>query len=257
MTHYELGELVELLLRVGQAMLRAGAASFRTEETITRLGIGLGADRIEGYVTPTGLVITAVSGTEERTRVGHVGLIGVNMAQIVALDQLSREVSAHGATIAGGRDRLEEILARPRELPDWLLIPAVGIACGAFCVNLGGGGAEFLAAAAGAGLAQWLRLVLYRRGVNFLILTVLCALVASLTAWLVGQAVPGDAPTLGLIASVLLLVPGVLLVTAVIDLTQYDLVSGIVRGALALIVTVSIGFGMVLTLWITGTRILP
>lgn len=52
MTHYELGELVELLLRVGQAMLRAGAASFRTEETITRLGIGLGADRIEGYVTP-------------------------------------------------------------------------------------------------------------------------------------------------------------------------------------------------------------
>ena len=53
------------------------------------------------------------------------------------------------------------------------------------------------------------------------------------------------------------MVPGVLSVTTVIDLTNYDIVSGLVRGALALIITLSIGVGVLLALWITGMDILP
>ena len=99
--------------------------------------------------------------------------------------------------------------------------------------------------------------MLRRLGVNFLMVTVVCAMAASLVAWLIAQIIPGDTMTLGLIASVLLLVPGVVSITTIIDLTNYDLVSGVVRGVLALIIVLSIGVGMMLTLWVTGMRILP
>lgn len=58
-----------------------------------------------------------------------------------------------------------------------------------------------------------------------------------------------------MIASVLLLVPGVPLVTSVLDLTNYDLVSGVTRGTLALLLALSIGIGVLLTLAITGLRL--
>lgn len=257
LTHEELKDLVDVLLHIGQAMLQSGAASFRTEETMAAIGLGLGADRVEIWIMPTGIIATVASGEEQQTHVGRVGSIGVNMAQIMAFDQLSRQVAEEDVTLDSVRARIETIRATPRELPGWAVVLAVGLACGAFCRNLGGGWPEFLAAAVGAGVAQSLRMFLHRFGVNFLILTVLCSVLASLAAWLVLQAVPGHSPALGLIASVLLMVPGVLSVTTVIDLTNYDIVSGLVRGALALIITLSIGVGMLLTLWITGMDILP
>ncbi len=257
LTQEELSDLMDVLMDVGVSMLQSGAASFRTEETVTSMGLGLGADSMDVYITPTGIIATATSGEERHTRVRSLKLVGVDMAQILAFDRLSRRIRERGGTLDTVRRQVGTIRAAPRDLPAWVTVPAVAVACGAFSKNLGGDWPEFLAATVGAGIAQWLRLVLHRLGVNFLILTVLCAHAASLVAWGVAQLVPGDAPTLGMAASVLLLVPGVPLVTTVIDLTQYDLVSGVTRGTMALIITLSIGLGVMLTLWITGMNILP
>ena len=71
LTREELSELVDILLTVGQSMLNSGAASFRVEQTMAQMGLGLGADRMEIYVTPTGIIATAISGNEQRTRVGQ------------------------------------------------------------------------------------------------------------------------------------------------------------------------------------------
>jgi uncharacterized membrane protein YjjP (DUF1212 family) len=257
LTRRELNELVDILLEVGQSLLQAGAASFRTEETMAAIGVGLGAEEVELWVMPTGIIASVISAGEQQTRVVRVGPVSVNMALIAAFDQLSRRVADQGATLDSLRAEVDAIRSRRRELPSWAVVVAVGLACGAFCRNLGGGWPEFAAASIGAGAAQWLKMLLHRLGVNFLILTVACSVAASLMAWLVLQVVPGSNPPLGLIASVLLMVPGVMAVTTVIDLTNYDLVSGVTRGALALIITLSIGVGMLLTLWITGMDILP
>ncbi|NLF74712.1 MAG: threonine/serine exporter family protein, partial [Chloroflexi bacterium] len=128
----ELSELVDVVLHVGQAMLQSGASSFRTEETMARIGLGLGAERLELYVTPTGIIATAVSGGEQRTRVGRVGPLGVNMARTIELNHLSRYMGLVGGTLPAVRREVEMIEQSPRELPDWITIPAVGVACGAF-----------------------------------------------------------------------------------------------------------------------------
>ena len=59
-----------------------------------------------------------------------------------------------------------------------------------------------------------------------------------------------------LIASVLFLVPGVPLVTALLDLIHLDLISGITRGVYAIILLINIGVGMLLVLALTGFSIL-
>ncbi len=255
LTREELSELVDVVLHVGQSMLQSGAASFRTEETMAQIGLGLGAERLEMYITPTGIIATAISGQEQRTRVGRVGPLGVNMAQTVSLNRLSRHVALVGGTLEGVRNQIGLVRARPRIYPMWVTVLAVALACGAFSQILGAGWDEFAAVLVGAGLAQFVRMRLLHAGVNIFALTVICSLIASMTAWGTCQLIDCDQTRLAVIASVLLLVPGVPLVTAVIDLTNSDLVSGLSRGMLALMITLSIGVGILLTLALTGLSI--
>lgn len=257
LTREELSELVDVVLLVGQSMLQSGAANFRTEQTMAEIGLGMGADRLELYVTPTGVIATAVSGHEQRTRVGRVGPLGVNMAQTVGFNRLSRYMALIGGALPATRQQVLAIKARPRELAAWVTIPAVGLACGAFAEILGGGWGEFAAATVGAGVAQWLRLRLHQIGVSAYALTVACAFVAVLAAWSVCELADCPRPDLAVVASVLLLVPGVPLVTSVIDLSNHDLLSGLARAALSILLALSIGVGVMLALWVTGLRIIP
>ncbi|HML23632.1 MAG TPA: threonine/serine exporter family protein [Aggregatilinea sp.] len=253
----ELSELVDIVLLVGQSMLLSGAANFRTEQTMAQIGLGMGADRLELFVTTTGIIATAVSGSEQRTRVGRVGPLGVNMAQVVGYNRLSRYMSLIGGTLDSTRRQVMAIKAKPRDLPAWATIPAVGLACGGFAQNLGGGWGEFAAATLGAALAQWTRLKLHALGVSAYALTVVSAFFAVLAAWGICEVADCPRPDLAVAASVLLLVPGVPLVTSVIDLTNHDMVSGLARAALSILLALAIGVGVMLALWVTGLRILP
>ncbi len=253
----ELAEVLDIMLTAGQSMMQSGAASFRTEKTMAQIGLGMGADRLELYVTPTGIVATAFSGSEQRTRVGRVGLLGVNMAQIVAFYKLARYMALVGGSMPATRHRVAVIKSTPRELPTWFMILAVGLACGAFSQMLGGGWSEFIASMGGAMVAQFVRLRLIRAGVTPFAITVFCAVIASLLAYVISKGIDGSRTDLAMIGSVLLLVPGVPLVNSVIDLANNDLVSAVSRGTLALMLVLSIGIGIMLTLWITGLNIVP
>ena len=153
-------------------MLESGAAALRTEQTMAQIGLGLGADRVEVYVTPSGIIATAVSGHEQRTRVGAAGPLGVDMAKIGDLNQLSRHIALLGGSLPAARRQLAAIHATPRRQPAWATIPAVGLACASFAHILGGEWIEFAAAGVGAATAQAVRLLLGRLRVNAFALTV-------------------------------------------------------------------------------------
>lgn len=253
----ELSDLVEIMLQVGEAMLESGAAALRTEQTMAQIGLGLGADRVEVYVTPSGIIATAVSGNEQRTRVGAAGPLGVDMAKIGDLNQLSRHIALLGGSLPAARRQLAAIHARPRRQPAWVTIPAVGVACASFAQILGGEWIEFAAAGVGAATAQAVRLMLGKLRVNAFALTVVCSFVAALIAAILCQLLDAPRPQHALAASVLLMVPGVPLITSVLDFSSNDLVSGVARGALAFLLSLSIGIGVVMALWFSGLQVLP
>ncbi len=255
LSHQELADVLHVAVRVGVLMLQSGASSFRADQVISRIALALGIDRIEAYVTPTVIVATVHSGSEHRTQISKPAGLGVNMSRITALDHLSRNTPS-ASTPALISELVDEIERQPAAYSRSLVIAAVGLACGAFAVILGGGPAEFAAAGVGSAFAQALRLRMAAARFNPIPLTVICAAIATGISLLLVRALVAPLPRLGVIASVLLLVPGVPLVTALLDMTRFDLVSGLSRGLHAVLLLLSIGLGMLLILAWTSFEVL-
>ncbi len=259
----ELAEVLTLTIRTGVLMLRSGSASFRTEEVMVRMAEAMGADRLDAYVTPTGIIASAYSGHEHRTQIRRIQSLAIDMNRVVELEKLSRTLpnDPDPAWIAEQLDVIEKMGSQYKR---WETILAVGVACGAFALILGGGFFEFVSAAFGAMGAQTIRIQLVRSRYSPIPITVVGAIVATAISYplaelsiRLGPAVGVPiTPRLGVIASVLLLVPGVPLVTAVLDLTRLDLVSGTARLMYAAILFTSIGIGMLAVLVWTGFSIL-
>jgi uncharacterized membrane protein YjjP (DUF1212 family) len=250
----ELVEALNVITRIGVLMLQSGAASFRTKDTMERFAAALGLEQFDSFVTPTKIIGIVNSRQGSYTRAMRVPLLSVNMAHISALHVLAR----HPKDMAPAEltTWLDSLIAAKSNYSPTAQIAGVASACGCFAIILGGGPLEFIAAAAGAGCAQVVRMWLATRHLNPYLITVLGATTASLVSYMLMLLMAAPLPRVGLIASVLLLVPGVPLVTALLDLLHLDLISGVTRGVYAAILLMNIGVGMLLVLALTGFSIL-
>jgi len=251
----ELRDVLDISLRAGQLLLENGAETWRVEETVHRMGTALGAEWLDIYVTPTGIIISTIAAHEHRTRIRRVMGVGVDLSKVAALVELSRRSVRGQVTRAGARDTLEQIAAAPRAYPMWLIILMVAIACASFGALSGAGLVEFALTVLAAGLGMVVRLWLNRAFAGPLLTTVISALVATTTAILGSRLIPCPRPDLVIISSVLFLLPGVPMINAIGDLINGDLVSGLARGAQAALVLAAVALGMVLSLALLGGRL--
>jgi uncharacterized membrane protein YjjP (DUF1212 family) len=127
-----LRDVIDLALWAGQMLLQSGAESQQVEETVHRLGTGLGCDWMDILVSPNALVITAISAGEFRTKVRRVVNIGVNL-------QLQVEVNALVSQVVSGRLNRHDLrshLVRVSQMPSCYnrltVALMTGIACAAF-----------------------------------------------------------------------------------------------------------------------------
>lgn len=252
----ELRDVIDLALWAGQLLLQYGAETARVEETVHRLGTGLGCTWLDILVSPNAIVATTISGEAFRTKVRRVVRFGgVNLTAVAVVNRLSRQVNRGELDRAGVRAALEEITARPHAYSRYLVILLVGLACAAFSKLFGGDwvvfGVTWLAAAA----AMFVRQEMTRRHVNALLNVVITALVAGLIACTAIQvlALPSaQNPQIAIAASVLLLVPGVQLVNASEDLLKGHTVTGIVRGINGGLISMGIALGLAIALGLTN-----
>jgi uncharacterized membrane protein YjjP (DUF1212 family) len=255
LSHQELAEILRATIRVGIMMLQSGAASARAGQVMEHVAQGLGVEQIEAYVTPTVIIATVYSGREHRTQIVKPTGLGVDMNRIGALVHLSRNMPEH-ATPSQIVDRLDAIQNAPPEYPRYLVIAAVGLACGAFAGILGGGLAEISAATIAAAIAQAVRMRMLAARLNPIAIAVVCSALGTGISLFLVRALAAPTPRTGLVASVLLLVPGVPLVTSILDATRFDLVSALSRGLYATLILIGIGIGMLIVLAWSGLSIL-
>ncbi len=251
MTDPELAAVCAATMRFGLLMLSGGASAYRVDEAMRRAGSLIGADRVEAYVTPTGIILSVHSGLMDHTQIARIRTIGVNMQRVYDAELLLREM--HGAltvaALVAGMDRIE---ASPPSYPVWMVALGCGLGCGAFAVLRNGGPLEFAAAFCAAVLTQVLRVRLIKARLQPPPVTVICATVASSFALWFARAVGAPQPRIAIIASVLLLVPGVPLVTSLIDLLLGHLVAGVARGVYAVLLLIGIGIGVVVSVSLFG-----
>jgi uncharacterized membrane protein YjjP (DUF1212 family) len=255
-----LADVMGVVLRVGLVMVRSGAAAFRSRLTMARVARSLGVNECEFVVTPDLVQVSLSSGGATLARVIHIGESGVNMGRLAAVERLSRELAAEPgrANTFTVEARLGAIEAAPPTYSRWLTVVMLGAACSAFCGAMGAGTLQMAGAYAGASLGHVLRLRLIAKHVHIVSLVTLCTFTSSVVAFGVvwwGAHLGNPAPVAfeiasgkAVLASVLYLVPGVPLVTSLLDIIHFDLVAGLARAAFASLIVACMGVGMLIFL---------
>lgn len=243
-----LARILNAALGAGCLLMENGGNMSRVEETVSRMGRALGADAVEVSATPSGIIATLVSADQHRTRIQRARRSGVRLSLAAEVLSLVLEAENGRATVEEVEERLRQLQQRARlhgVLPTAL---AVGLACGAFAVLLGGTARDFALVSAAAALAQLIRHQLLGTRIGGLLTTAVVAMVASSTAWVLA----GDNFRVTVAASVLLLVPGAPLVSGTSDLFRGDTAAGLARTTHAMLTVTMIGAGVWATILLLG-----
>ena len=251
-----LDDALEVLLRFGSALLRAGDTAYRVRESMGALARSMGLEALSAGLTLNSITATVRRGAKQATMMREVGPPAVNSSRIVSLQGIALTASP-GLTPSQLAAQLAAVEAAPARYPDAMIAAAVGAACGAFAFLSGGGPLEWLGAAIGGGVGQWLRASLARRGFNQHGVTALCAITASATCALVGYLSSrfgfGSAGhPAGFISSILFLVPGFPLVAALLDLLQHQTLIAVTRLAYGGMIFLAAAFGLSIVVGLVG-----
>jgi uncharacterized membrane protein YjjP (DUF1212 family) len=237
-----LSAMVDLLVQAGSLLLQHGADAARVEASLKQLEAGLGIERIDAVVMSKTILLTATRRDAHHTRVARVPIVGVNMNILSEVEQLLGLFQQGRVT----PEQLETVLARIATLPHHysrgVIVAAVGLACAAFCRLFGGDWAALAITGVAAAVAAWVRMWLNQRRINYFMVVLLTALTASLLAssalWL------SQTPQSALTAAVLLLVPGVPLINASVDILRGHISAGLALATTSLVVFLGIALGL-------------
>ncbi len=239
----------DVVLRAGILMLGAGTSGLRVREIMQSVAHSVGIDRLHAQVTFTDIVLTVGRRGIFRTQVAEITNPGVDAHRISMLQDLGNTLPER-TTVADVDARLTAIERTPRIYPEWALVLLVALACASVTVLTNGGVREVAAVLPSSALAYWLHRFLSRHQVNRLAAVLTSAATASglfigITA-LIDQAVGSPSPRMaaGFICASIFLIPGFPLVTAGLDLTRIDLLTGIPRMAYAAMVLLAITIGV-------------
>jgi len=237
----------ELCLLAGKIILQSGGETHRVEDTMIRIAAAGGFPDSQSYVTPTGIIF-AMGGSNPVTRFVRITDRSTDLSKVTLVNDVSRRIGVGDLTASEAIARLKEIEAARVVYPDWLQVVSAAIASGCFLIMFKGGWHDFFPAmlAGGAGFALLLilhRLVPIRFFAEFLSATVIGGL-----SILFARTGFGHELDLMIIGSVMPLVPGLLITNAVRDLMAGHLVSGLSKGAEALLTASAIGAGIAVML---------
>ena len=240
----ELEPMAMVALDAGRMLMEAGASANGIDEIVAKFARGLGADRVDLRIGYASLAITIGIGQSGITRMREVGHLGVNQRLDQELWHLAERASRHELTTEQTRAELTRLATQTPRHSAWVMALAVGLACAAFGrllkVDWPGTGPVFLAAAVG----QLVRRELLTRHVNVFICASLVSFVSSLLGGLGAHWAGSEKIDMAMIASILLLVPGVPSVNALNDILEGHPTLGSARAVTVAVVLIFVATGL-------------
>lgn len=240
---------IAFVLRLGHSLHTAGYAAHRLEEALELASDQLGL-RGQFFSTPTSIMASFGPQDDQQTFLIRVEPGDSNLGQLAQADQVTREVLNGTLTPLEGATRLEVIEAAPPRYSTWMGTLAFTIVSGTSARFLGGGWHEIVAGLS-IGLVIGLLAILAGRIESLgRVFEPVAALTASLLA--AGMAAAGFPLSvfLATLAGVIVLIPGLMLTTAMTELSTRHLASGTARFMGALVLLLGIAFGIAL-----GTKV--
>ncbi len=251
MTSLPLTTRVEFVVELARRLHEYGTAAPRLEAAIILVAqrLGLSCDPLS---TPTSIIMSfsqldeGVSGVAELTQVLRLPPGEVNLKSLCMVDEIADQVITGKLDLAEGRRRLREVGSRkPSTIAKVVTLAAYTVASACVAAILLTGWAGVVTAAA-IGLSTGITALAASKRPNIAAaFEAISALLATIIATLVAvYLVPIQVRSV-VVASLIILLPGMSLTAAVRELSSQDLVSGTARMAGAMAVLLKLAFGTV------------
>lgn len=244
-------DILSITLLAGEVLLRNGAETYRVEETMGHVGRACGAQRVEAFVIPTGIIVTIITEHGEATLCTRVRERTINLSRIVKVNELSRRLSDQRIAPEQARQLLERIARERTEFNLGVLIGASGLVGASYAVSQNATVWEVMPALLAAMLVRYIaHLVSHFRMVRFLF-EFLGAASAALIGIIAHQIMPEINRDIVIVGALMPLVPGVAITNSIRDVIAGDLLAGISRALEGLLTAsaIAMGVGLVLTSW--------
>jgi uncharacterized membrane protein YjjP (DUF1212 family) len=234
---------VAFVLKLGRAMHASGYAAHRLEEVLAATAQRLGLDA-QFFSTPTSIFAAFGRDEHQRTYLLRVEPGDVDLGRLAHLDRVLLRVLSGELTATAGAGALDALATAPPRYGGLITALAFGLTSAAAGRFLGGGLVE-IAVAAVIGLATGL-LAAFVRVVprSARIFEALAAFTAAVIAAIVSIVVAPHSVFVATLAGLIVLIPGFTLTVAMNELATRHLVSGTARLSGALLIFLTIIFGV-------------
>jgi uncharacterized membrane protein YjjP (DUF1212 family) len=239
-----LEEIAMTAMEFGRLLMECGASARVVEQIATSTARGLGAERVDLRIGYASLAITIGIGGRERTRMLKVGHLGVNQRLDHSVRELARAVGQGALTAAAARSKLRALSQDSKRYPGWIVDLAVGSACASFGRLLGLDWTALAPVFLAAAFGQWLRRQATAREMNTFIAATFVAFVASALSGLAAAFLGSSTVDTAMVASVLLLVPGVPSLNAQNDILEGHPTLGSARAVWVMVMLVFLTVGV-------------
>lgn len=228
--HATPAEQLALLVSVGEAMVDSGYPVAIIRQSLDDIGEAYGIVSTATLVFPTALMISVGRGSTVMTRAVVAGESGLLLHQIDALDDVITSARRRRLTIEGAREQVARIRSAAPPFHAFIRLLAYVVLCAALSVLLGASlGGVGVASVLGLGVGVILQLGSRLPYTYQSLLSIGAAFAVSVAVFLLVRASldPGVFPSL--VAPLVVLLPGGLLTTAVIELSTGQYMSGAAR----------------------------
>lgn len=241
---------LELAFRMGTILLENGAEITRVQETMERVAAAYKADEFNVYVLSNAIFANGMeAGVNRRTEIKFIKSSSIHFGRISAVNQISREIVKGNLTVNEAWERLEKINDIPFTKKA-LMVAACAVSAAGFCFIYGGSLWDSLAA-----LICGFVLQLFLSGSEkhlhskFMVNILASSLVALVALGLHGIGLGENSDKI-IAGSIIRLVPGVALTTAIRDFLSSDYLSGTIHMIDAALIggSIAVGVGVIVKL---------
>jgi uncharacterized membrane protein YjjP (DUF1212 family) len=241
-------EIMEVCLLAGKIMLQSGGETYRVEDTMMRMAAAFGIENTHSYVTPTGIIFSAEGSEPTKTKLIRISTRSTDLKKVAMVNSISRRITSGELNLETALTLLKELDVLNVTFPFKVQVAAASIASGCFMIMFMGEWVDFVPAMVTGGVGYFGFLYFHRYiPVKFFSEFLASFMIGLLSLFLVKIGVGQQLDKI-IIGSVMTLVPGLLVTNAVRDLMAGHLVSGLSKGAEALLTAFAIGSGIAVVL---------
>jgi uncharacterized membrane protein YjjP (DUF1212 family) len=243
-------DIMEVCLLAGKVLLQSGAETYRVEDTMMRIASHYGIPQSHSFVTPTGIIFSIETSEPTKTKLIRVSERTTDLKKVTNVNRISRQISSGEVTLEEAYQLLKEVESSNLSFSFMTQILAAAIASGCFLIMFQGIWNDFIPAMVTGGVGLMSVIFLHKMVQIKFFAEFIASIIIGLLSYVFVQIGLGNEIDKIIIGSVMPLVPGLLITNAVRDLMAGHLLSGLSKGAEAMLTAFAIGSGIAVVLTI-------